>query len=139
MLRPLELRHDRGDVLQLTLGAEKLEEIRRIGIYLGPVVLASVVGNAVYGAVFNTTAINIGGMPLFMNLVFALVATLIAWRMQHTLGRIAWAMFALHYGIEVLMAFQGTRIGGLGVWRSWSCSPCWQLGPEHGRLLAAPC
>ncbi len=78
----------------MILSAEKAEDIRRIGIYLGPVILASIAGNAVYGVVFRTTAINVGGMPLLMNLVFSLAGAVIAWRMTDALGRIAWAVFA---------------------------------------------
>ena len=97
----------------MTLSAEKVEDVRRVGIYLGPVILASVVGNAVYGAVFGTTVVNLGGMPLFMNLMFALAGAFIAWRIKDTLGRIAWAVFAMHHGIQTLMALWGTRIGSL--------------------------
>ena len=35
--------------LQLILSVEKAEDVRKIGIYLGPVIVASIVGNAVYG------------------------------------------------------------------------------------------
>lgn len=92
------------------LSAEKAEDVRRIGIYLGPVILASILGNAVYGAVFRTTAINVGGMPLFMNLMFAVVGAVIAWRMTDRLGRTAWAVFSLLHGIQVLAALWATRI-----------------------------
>ena len=90
-----------------------MEDVRRVGIYLGPVILASVVGNGVYGAVFGRSAVNLGGMPLFMNLMFALAGAFIAWRMKDTLGRIAWAVFAMHHGIQTLMALWGTRIASL--------------------------
>jgi hypothetical protein len=99
--------------LPLILSAEKAEDIRRIGIYLGPVFLASIAGNAVYGVVFRTTAINVGGMPLLMNLLFTLAGAVIAWRMTDALGRIAWAVFALHHGVQTLAAIWGTRIGTL--------------------------
>jgi hypothetical protein len=94
------------------LSADKAEDVRWIGIYFGPVILASILGNAVLGAVFRTTAINIGGMPLFMNLMFAVVGSVIAWRMTDTLGRIAWAVFVLYQGIQLVAAFSATRIGG---------------------------
>lgn len=99
--------------MQLTVSPQKAEDIRRIGIYIGPVILASVVGNAIYGAVFGTTAVNINGMPLFMTLTFAIVGAFIALQMADTLGRIAWAVFTLHHGIQTLMALGGTRIGSL--------------------------
>lgn len=76
-------------------------------------ILASAVGNALYGAAFNTTALNAAEMPLFMNLVFVLVGALIAGQLQDMLGRIAWAVFALHHGIQALMASWGARIGSL--------------------------
>src|SRR5262245_24157710 len=94
------------------LSAEKAEDVRRIGIYVGPVILASILGNAVYGAVFRTTAINLGGMPLFMNLIFAVVGSVVAWRMTDTLGRMAWAVFSLYHGIQLLAAIWATRISG---------------------------
>ena len=96
--------------MQLTLSAEKAEDVRRIGIYLGPVILASIVGNTLYGVVFHTTAINIGGTPLFMNLMFAVFGAVIAWRMTDTLGRVAWGVFTLYNGIQALFMFGGTRI-----------------------------
>ena len=99
--------------MQLILSAEKADDVRKIGIYLGPVILASIVGNAVYGVVFRTTAINIGGMPLFMNVMLAVVGAVIAWRMTDMLGRTAWAVFTLYNGIQILSASWGTRIGSL--------------------------
>lgn len=95
------------------LSAEKAEALRRAGIYLGPVILASVVGNAVYGAAFGTTAINIGGMPPFMNAMFAIAGGAIAWRMTDALGRIAWSVFFLHYSIQLLIATWGSRMGSI--------------------------
>ena len=99
--------------MQLTLSPDKVEDVRQIGIYVGPVILASVVGNAIYGVVFATTAINLGGMPFFMNLIFAIAGGAIVWRMTEPFGRIAWAVFLIHYGIQALLAVVGTQMGSL--------------------------
>jgi hypothetical protein len=100
--------------LSLRLNPEKVEAVRQVGIYFGPVILASVIGNAIYGLAFNTRAINIGGMPLFINVMFFIAGALLAWQMREPLGRIAWAVFALHHGLQALMAPLGARMGSLG-------------------------
>lgn len=56
--------------MPLRLNPEKVEAVRQVGIYFGPIILASVIGNAIYGFAFNTRAINIGGMPVFVNVMF---------------------------------------------------------------------
>ena len=94
--------------MQLALSLSKVDKLRRNGVYLGPVILASVVGNAVYGFVFATTVINVGGMSLPIDVMFAIVGTALAWSMSEQLGRIGWAVFALHYGIQaLLLPFEG--------------------------------
>jgi hypothetical protein len=95
------------------LSAEKDEAMRQAGIYLGSVILASVVGNAVYGAAFGTTAINVGGMPPFMSAMFAVGGGAIAWSLTDRLGRIAWSVFSCHHGIQLLAAAWGTRMGSI--------------------------
>jgi hypothetical protein len=94
------------------LSAQKAENVRRVGVYVGPAILASVVANAAYGLLFGTTTINIGGLPFFMNVVFAVMGGVIAWGMTDRLGRIGWMVFALHHGIQALAAFWRFRIGG---------------------------
>ena len=90
--------------MPLRLNPEKGEAVRQVGIYFGPVILASAIGNAIYGLAFNTRAINIGRMPLFINVMFFIAGALIAWQMREPLGRSAWAVFALHHGLQALMA-----------------------------------
>jgi hypothetical protein len=97
----------------MILRAEKAEDIRRIGIYVGPLILAPIAGNAVYGVVFRTTASNMGGLPPLMDVVFALIGAVIAWRMTDVFGRIAWAVFAFHYGVQALTTIWGARISTL--------------------------
>ena len=99
--------------MPLRLNPEKVEAVREVGIYFGPVILASVIGNAMYGFGFNTRAINTGGMPLFINVMFFIVGALIAWQMREPLGRIGWAVFALHHGLQASMAALGVRMGSL--------------------------
>lgn len=80
-------------------------------------ILASVIGNAVYGIAFGTSAIDVGGMPRFMNAMFAVAGVAIAWRMTDTLGRIAWSVFVLHHSMKLLTAAMwGSRMGSL-----WTC------------------
>jgi O-antigen ligase len=99
--------------LPLRLNPEKVEAVRLVGIYLGPVILGSVIGNAIYGFAFNTRAINIEGVPVFIDVLFFIAGALIAWQMREPLGRSAWAVFALHHGLQALMAPLATRMRGL--------------------------
>ena len=139
VLRGRDLLTGRCDDLRFMCSAEKAEDVRRIGIYLGPVILASIFGNAVYGALFRTTAINIGGMPPFMNLMFAIIGAVIAWRMTDTLGSIAWTVFTYITRSKSCPHSGQLESVVLGVWDSSVSSQFWQLDPEHGTLLVAPC
>lgn len=71
------------------------------------------IGDAIYGFASNTRAINVGGMPLFINLMFFIAGALIAWQMRELLGRSAWTVFALHHGLQALMAPFGTQMSSL--------------------------
>ncbi len=90
-----------------------METFRRNGVYLGPVILASVVGNAVYGFAFATTAINVGEMSLPIDVIIAIVGAATAWRMTEQLGRMGWAVFALHHGIQALLVLFDGRMSSL--------------------------
>src|SRR5262245_41313557 len=100
-------------VLQLALNLNKVERFRRNGVYLGAVILTSVVGNVIYGFAFATSAITVGGMSLPIDVMFVLVGATIAWRMTEQLARIGWAVFALHYGIQALLLLFAARISSL--------------------------
>jgi hypothetical protein len=89
---------------------EKEDAIRRFGMYFGPVILASIAGNALYGFALGGPAINIGSMPLFLHVMFACTGVFIAWRLSEPLGRIAWVVFALHQEIAAVLAFRGARM-----------------------------
>jgi hypothetical protein len=99
--------------LRSTLNPEKVEEMRRIWIYFGPVLLASVIGNAAYGGLFATTMVSIGGLPVFVDAMLALAGAVIAWRMTDTLGRIAWTIFTLYQGMQTLTRLHGTRLSSV--------------------------
>ncbi len=97
--------------MPLRLSADHVEDIRRLGIYLGPVVLASILGNVVYDAVFPLTPAAIGGgMPLFLHLALAMVGAIVTWQMTDPLGQIAWAVVTIRHVVQVVGALLQIRI-----------------------------
>jgi hypothetical protein len=52
-------------------------------------------------------------MPVFIDVMFFIAGALIAWQIREPLGRSAWAVFALHHGLQALMAPLATQMSGL--------------------------
>lgn len=91
------------------VSVDKVEEVRRAGLYLGPVILGSVVGNGLYGVACGSRSFVVGtsAQPLALTFAFVIGAAILAWRFKELLGRVAMLVFAVHHGILAYASISG--------------------------------
>ena len=77
---------------------EKIDRLRRAGLYFGPAILASVFANAIYG--FNCSGKSVidgsGVQPPILSFVFLIGGVIVAWRLREPLGRLAALLLVVH-------------------------------------------
>jgi hypothetical protein len=80
---------------------DKTEELRRGGLYLGPVILGSVVANSVYRVACEARSFTIvsGEQPSVLNLPFLVLSVFLAWRVPEPVGRLAFVVMAVQQAL----------------------------------------
>ena len=94
---------------------DKLEQIRRAGLYFGPVILAAFLANALYEMECHATRFSLGPGVVQPVLIapFLVFSLFLAWRFKEPLGRAALVMFALQEAIFGYAALFRTAPNGL--------------------------
>jgi hypothetical protein len=82
--------------------AEREQAVRKVGLYLGPMVLASLVAGGIYRSLCGGQQFALGGVfgsnDIF-NVGFALVASLLAWSIREPRARLAFAILAVQLAV----------------------------------------
>ena len=71
---------------------DKADEIRKAGLYVGPLILGSIMANGVYHLICEGTSFSINSGTIesvFWNVPFLVGAAYLAWRLREPFGRIA--------------------------------------------------
>src|SRR5262245_20818376 len=102
---------------------DKFEEIRRAGLYLGPILLAAVAANSIYrvaceGRGFTLDSPTMHGM--LWNVMFLAGSAYMAWRLRESFGRAAFAALAIQQALLIaatvaLLSLNRLVIGSLSV------------------------
>src|SRR5262249_23198720 len=96
-------------------GAEttaRIDQIRRVGFYFGPAILAAVLANVTYG--FNCGGRlllgGIGAQTPMLTLAFLVGGAIVAWRLREPLGRLAAVLCVAHQIVVLCGALDGVRV-----------------------------
>lgn len=96
--------------------AEREQSVRLIGLFLGPMVLGSLIGGGIYRSVCAGQHFAFGGVfgsnDIF-SLGFGLVAVLLAWRIREPRARLAFAILAIQQAVLVSASISHTPISPL--------------------------
>ena len=93
--------------MNVTEEAERERQARMIGLYLGPMVLASVLAGGIYRSVCSGRPFMLGsvfGDNSAVSIMFALGASLLAWKLRDRWGKLAFAVLA----VQQVMLASGT-------------------------------
>src|SRR5687767_5815405 len=91
---------------------DKVDELRRAGLYLGPVILGSMAGNGLYGAACGgpSFVMGVSANPLVLRVAFVIGGVVLACRMKEPIGRVALLVFAVHQGILAYASVTGVGL-----------------------------
>ena len=91
---------------------DKVDQLRRGGLYLGPVILGSMAGNGFYGAACGGQrfVMGVSADPLVLRVAFVIGGVILACRMKEPIGRVALLVFAVHQGILAYASVSGVGL-----------------------------
>jgi hypothetical protein len=101
--------------MEEVVSVNRVDEIRRAGLYLGPVILGSVVGNGLYGVACGSRSFVAGtsAQPLALTFAFVIGAVILAWRFKEPLARVAMLIFAVHHGLLTYASISGAGLNSV--------------------------
>lgn len=94
----------------------------RAGSYLGPIILGSLAGDALYALMSGTKAATIStitsagsmsSMSTALNVLFLLLGGYVAWVVGDTMARAGWAVFSANYAVLLLAPAHGPFVAHL--------------------------